>query len=214
MNPAEPTRSTRPRPPAPTSRSGPRGWPQTPTDHARRALTVVLHCPIVLLWASVLLCATVLSGCRTLSGAAQPADVGSTTIPVGGAAALVSYDHRASAVVLEFQLLPPYNPAYQATGFSLSVHGDGTFNYSGDRARSSGRISESQLQALLQQMWDDRLFAEPDLGERTYDAGEERLVATANSTRTELVLSSMSPSDNPSVAATRSAIRALLRATG
>jgi len=145
---------------------------------------------------------TVLSGCRAQIGTAHPA--GS-----------ISYDHRASAVVIEFQLVPPYNPDAQATGWSLRVHGDGTVAYAGRvAAPGSGKISEARLQAVLQQMWDDGLFAEPDLGERTYDAGEESLVATANSTRTELIVSSMSPRDNPAVAATRTAIKALLQATG
>lgn len=143
----------------------------------------------------------VLSGCRAQTGLLGPDRS-------------VSYDHRASAVVIEFVLLPPYNPAAQATGWSVSVRGDGSVLHSGRPARGSGRISGARLQALLQQMWDDGLFAEPALGERTYDAGEETLVATANSTWTELVLSSMSPPDNASVVATRSAIDALLRATG
>lgn len=142
---------------------------------------------------------TVLSGCRAQIATAHPA--GS-----------ISYDHRASAVVIEFQLLPPYNPDAQATGWSLTVHGDGTVVYAG-RTTGPGKISGARLQAVLQQMWDDGLFAGPNLGERTYDAGEERLVATVNSTRTDLIVSSMSPRDNPSVAATRAAIKALLQAT-
>lgn len=170
--------------------SASRRHPEATTRRSRGTLAIVLLSTI-----------TVLSGCRAQMGTAQP----------DGS---VSYDHRASAVVLEFQLIPPYNPAAQATGFSLSVHGDGTVVYSRRGDRRPGRISGPRLQSLVQQMWDDRLFTEPDLGERTYDGGEERLVATANSTRTELIISSTSSPDNPSVAATRSAIRALLSATG
>ena len=162
----------------------------TTPDRARGTLAIVLLSAI-----------TVLSGCRAQIGTAHPA--GS-----------ISYDHRASAVVIDLQVLPPYNPDAQATGWSLTLHGDGTVVYSGRVAPRSGKINGARLQAVLQQMWDDGLFAEPDLGERTYDAGEERLVATANSTRTELIVSSMSPRDNPSVAATRTAIKALLQATG